>query len=39
MVSRGKLEEEIARTKDPTIRKQLQELLEKREQKKARDHQ
>jgi hypothetical protein len=32
MVSRRKLEEEIARTKDPVIRKQLQELLDKREQ-------
>jgi len=31
MVSRKKLEEEIARTKDPVIRKQLQELLDKRE--------
>lgn len=32
MVNRRKLEEEIARTKDPVIRKQLQELLDKREQ-------
>jgi hypothetical protein len=32
MVSRRKLEEEIARTKDPDIRKQLQELLDKREE-------
>ena len=31
MVRRRKLEEEIARTKDPVIRKQLQELLNKRE--------
>lgn len=30
MVSRRKLEEEIARSKDPVLRKQLQELLEKR---------
>jgi len=33
MVSRRKLEEEIARSKDPVLRKQLQELLEKRNQK------
>lgn len=32
MVSRRKLEEEIARSKDPVLRKQLQELLEKRSQ-------
>ena len=30
MTSRRKLEEEIARTKDPIVRKQLQELLGKR---------
>ncbi len=30
MTSRRKLEEEIARTTDPTVRKQLQELLDKR---------
>ncbi len=33
MTSRRKLEEEIARTKDPVVRKQLQELLDKRETK------
>jgi hypothetical protein len=32
MVSRRKVEEEIARTKDPIIRKQLQDLLDKRSQ-------
>jgi len=32
MSSRRKIEEEIARTKDPVIRKQLQELLDKRNQ-------
>jgi len=32
MTSRRKLEEEIARTKDPIVQKQLQELLDKREQ-------
>jgi hypothetical protein len=35
MVSRRKLEEEIARSKDPVLRKQLQELLEKRSQRWA----
>ena len=35
MVSRRKLEEEIARSKDPVIRKQLQKLLEKRSQRWA----
>lgn len=34
MTRRRKLEEEIARTKDPIVRKQLQELLDKREQRK-----
>lgn len=34
MTSRKKLEEEIARTKDPIVRKQLQELLDKREQRR-----
>jgi hypothetical protein len=44
MVSRRKLEEEIARSKDPVLQKQLQELLEKRSQrwaekgKKAKDY-
>lgn len=32
MTRRRKLEEETARTKDPIVRKQLQELLDKREQ-------
>jgi hypothetical protein len=32
MTSRRKLEEEIARTKDPLVRKQLQKLLDKRKQ-------
>lgn len=32
MVSRRKLEEEIARSKDPVLQKQLQELLDKRSQ-------
>jgi len=32
MTRRRKLEEEIARTKDPIVRKQLQELLDKRKQ-------
>ena len=32
MTSRRKLEEEIARTQDPSVRKQLQELLDKRKQ-------
>ena len=32
MASRKKLEEEIARSKDPVLRKQLQELLDKRNQ-------
>lgn len=32
MTRRRKLEEEIARTKVPIVRKQLQELLDKREQ-------
>jgi len=31
MTSRRKLEEELARTKDPVLRKQLQELIGKRE--------
>lgn len=35
MVSRRKLEEEIARSKDPVLRKQLQELLDNRSQKWA----
>jgi len=35
MTSRRKLEEEIARTTDPTIRKQLQELLNKRDKRSA----
>ena len=35
MTSRRKLEEEIARTTDPTVRKQLQELLDKRERRSA----
>lgn len=34
MTNRRKLEEEIARTKDPIVRKQLQELLDKREQRR-----
>lgn len=34
MTSRRKLEEEIARTKDPEVRKQLQELFNKREQRR-----
>jgi predicted Holliday junction resolvase-like endonuclease len=34
MTSKRKLEEEIARTKDPVVRKQLQELLDKREQRR-----
>jgi len=34
MASRRKLEEEIARTKDPQLRKQLQELLGKRKQRR-----
>ena len=34
MVSRRKLEEEIARTTDPQLRKQLQELLDKRERRR-----
>ena len=34
MTSRRKLEEEIARTQDPSVRKQLQELLDKREQRR-----
>jgi len=34
MTSRRKLGEEIARTKDPIVRKQLQELLDKREQRR-----
>jgi len=34
MTSRRKLEEEIARTKDPIVRKQIQELLDKREQRR-----
>ncbi len=34
MVSRRKLEEEIARSTDPVIRKQLQELLDKREKRR-----
>jgi len=32
MTSRRKLEEEIARTQDPSVRKQLQELLDNRKQ-------
>lgn len=32
MTRRRKLEEEIARTKDPLVQKQLQELLDKRKQ-------
>ena len=32
MTSRRKLEEDIARTQDPSVRKQLQELLDKRKQ-------
>ena len=32
MVSRKKLEEEIARSKDPVLQKQLQKLLDKRSQ-------
>ena len=32
MTSRRKLEEEIARTQDPSVRKQLQKLLDKRKQ-------
>ena len=31
MTSRRKLEEELARTKDPVLRKQLQDLIDKRE--------
>jgi preprotein translocase subunit SecF len=34
MARRRKLEEEIARTKDLVIRKQLQELLDKREERR-----
>jgi hypothetical protein len=34
MTSRRKLEEEIARTKDPIVRKQRQDLLDKREQRR-----
>jgi len=34
MTSRRKLEEEIAQTKDSAIRKQLQELFDKREQRR-----
>ena len=34
MTSRRKLEEEIARTQDPLVRKQLQELLDKRKQRR-----
>ena len=34
MTSRRKLDEEIARTQDPSVRKQLQELLDKREQRR-----
>ncbi len=37
MVSRRKLEEEIARSKDPVIRKQLKELLDKRNHKWEKD--
>lgn len=32
MTSRRKLEEEIARTQDPSVQKQLQELLDNRKQ-------
>lgn len=31
VASRRKLEEELARTKDPVLRKQLKELIDKRE--------
>jgi len=34
MTSRRKLEEEIARTKDPIVRKQIQELIDKRERRR-----
>jgi hypothetical protein len=35
MASRRKIEEEIAKTKDPVLQKQLQELLDKRSQRWA----